>query len=81
MKLTPENKVQNFCYDLYQLFLIRGFAIFNGKPTLLISSLFILDVTTYSQKDHKIFSATYILCSKKNRQLLDIRFPIFFHDI
>jgi len=29
------------------------------------SSLFILDVATYSQKDHKLFSATYILCSKK----------------
>ncbi len=29
------------------------------------SSLFILDVPTESQKDHKLFSATYILCSKK----------------
>jgi len=29
------------------------------------SSLFILDVTTLSQKDHKLFSTTYILCSKK----------------
>jgi len=29
------------------------------------SSLFILDVTTKSQKDHKLFSATNILCSKK----------------
>ena len=29
------------------------------------SSMFILDVATKSQKDHKLFSATYILCSKK----------------
>jgi hypothetical protein len=29
------------------------------------SSLFILDVATKSQKDHKLFSAPYILCSKK----------------
>jgi len=29
------------------------------------SSLFILDVATYSQIDHKLFSATHILCSKK----------------
>ncbi len=29
------------------------------------SSLFILDVTTQSQKDHKLLSATYNLCSKK----------------
>jgi hypothetical protein len=29
------------------------------------SSLFTLDVTTFSQKDCKLFSATYILCSKK----------------
>jgi len=29
------------------------------------SSLFILDVATESQKDHKLFSATYILCNKK----------------
>ncbi len=28
------------------------------------SSLFILDVATLSQKDHKLFSAPYILCSK-----------------
>ena len=27
--------------------------------------MFILDVTTKSQKDQKLFSATYILCSKK----------------
>ena len=27
------------------------------------SSMFILDVATKSQKDHKLFSATYILCS------------------
>ncbi len=29
------------------------------------SSLFILDVATQSQKDHKLFSTTYNLCSKK----------------
>jgi hypothetical protein len=29
------------------------------------SSLFILDVATESQKDHKLFSATYNLCSEK----------------
>jgi len=29
------------------------------------SSLFILYVATESQKDHKLFSATYILCNKK----------------
>jgi hypothetical protein len=29
--------------------------------------LFILDVATKSQKDHKLFSTTYILC-KKNWQ-------------
>ncbi len=29
------------------------------------SSLFILDVSTKSQKDHKLFNATYNLCSKK----------------
>jgi len=29
------------------------------------SSLFILDVATKSQKDHKLFSTTYNLCSKK----------------
>ena len=28
--------------------------------------MFVLDVATKSQKDHKLFSATYILCSKKN---------------
>ena len=27
------------------------------------SSMFILDVASKSQKDHKLFSATYILCS------------------
>jgi hypothetical protein len=27
--------------------------------------MFRLDVATYSQKDHKLFSATYNLCSKK----------------
>ena len=27
------------------------------------SSMFILDVATKSQKDHKLFSATYTLCS------------------
>jgi len=27
--------------------------------------MFISDVTTQSQKDHKLFSTTYILCSKK----------------
>ncbi len=34
------------------------------EPTILVS-LFILDVATQSQKDHKLFSATYILCNKK----------------
>jgi len=29
------------------------------------SSLFILDVATLSQKDHKLFITTYNLCSKK----------------
>ncbi len=29
------------------------------------SWLFLLNVTTLSQKDHKLFSATYNLCSKK----------------
>ncbi len=29
------------------------------------SSMFILDVATKSQKDHKLFSAIYNLCSKK----------------
>ena len=29
------------------------------------SSLLILDGATKSQKDHKLFSATYILCSEK----------------
>ncbi len=29
------------------------------------SLLFVLDVATKSQKDHKAFSATYNLCSKK----------------
>jgi hypothetical protein len=29
------------------------------------SSLFLLDVATESQKVHKLFSATYILCNKK----------------
>jgi len=29
------------------------------------SSLFILDVATQSQKDHKLFSTTYILCNIK----------------
>ncbi len=29
------------------------------------SSLFILDVASQSQKDYKVFSATYNLCSKK----------------
>jgi len=29
------------------------------------SSLFILDVATWSQKNHKLFSAIYILCGKK----------------
>jgi len=29
------------------------------------SSLFILDIATESHKDHKVFSATYILCNKK----------------
>ncbi len=29
------------------------------------SSLFISDVATYSQKDHKLFSTTYNLCCKK----------------
>ena len=35
--------------------------------TYAFSSMFILDVTTKSQKDHKLYSATYtcILCSKK----------------
>ena len=37
--------------------------IFNGEPTLLV----FLDVATKSQKDHKLFSTTYILCSKKFR--------------
>ena len=27
--------------------------------------MLILDVATKSQKDHKLFGATYILCSKK----------------
>jgi len=31
----------------------------NGEPTYSISSLFILDVATLSQKDHKLFSATH----------------------
>jgi len=39
------------------------------------SSFFIADVATWSQKDHKLFSATYILCSKR-RQKIDRRFPI-----
>ncbi len=32
------------------------------------TSLFILDVATQSQKDHKLFTTTYNLCSKKKRQ-------------
>jgi len=39
------------------------------------SSLFLLAVATKSQKDHKLYSATYILCSKKNGQLKDRRPP------
>ena len=38
--------------------------------------MFILDVAIKSQKDHKLFSATYILCSKKNLQLKYRRLPI-----
>jgi len=40
------------------------------------TSLFILDVATQSQKDHKLFTTTYNLCSKKKRQWKDVRFPI-----
>ncbi len=40
------------------------------------SSFFISDVTSQSQKDHKLFSATYILCRKKNWQLKDWLFLI-----
>ena len=29
------------------------------------SSMFVFDVATKSQKDHKLFSTIYILCSKK----------------
>jgi len=36
----------------------------NGDHTLLVH-FFILDVATQSQKDHKLFSATHIKCSKK----------------
>ncbi len=36
----------------------------NGEAAF-FSSLFILHLVTQSQKDHKLFSATYILCSKK----------------
>jgi len=35
------------------------------KYTDAFSSFFILDVATISQMDDKLFSATYILCSKK----------------
>jgi hypothetical protein len=42
-----------------------------GKPTL-FSSLLMSYVTTWLQKNHKLFSATYILCSKRNYK----RFPI-----
>ncbi len=47
----------------------------NGDHTLLVH-FFILDCATWSQKDHKLFSAIYIVCSKKNQQLKDRRFPI-----
>jgi len=40
---------------------------FNDEPNF-FSSLFILDVATYSQKDQKLFSATHFLCSKKDRR-------------
>jgi hypothetical protein len=40
------------------------------------SSVFILYIATQSQKNHKLFSATYIICGK-NMQLKDRRLPIF----
>ena len=51
--------VQEGCFDseyAQQIDQLRAYSF---------SSLFILDVATQSQKDHKLFSATYILCGKK----------------
>ncbi len=44
----------------------------HGKPFLFVHCL----CATLSQKDHKFFSATYILCSKKHWQLKDGRLLI-----
>ena len=40
--------------------------------------MFILDVATKSQKEHKLFSAPYILCSKKICNLKIEGSPKFF---
>jgi hypothetical protein len=44
---------------------------FNVEPTILVHGLYYVDVANKSQKDHKRFRSTYILCNKKNCQQKD----------
>ena len=67
-----------YCYEGYSYFRFRWSYGEPRFPMVSLGSLFSLDVANILQKDHKLFIATYFLCSKKNPQLKDLRFPINF---